>query len=732
MHSQQQGNPSKTQHAFVSLVDMLQYRAETQPEDLAFTFLLDGEVESGSLTYAQLDARARTLACRLLTRTTPGERALLLYPSSLDYIIGFFGCLYAGVIPVTVYPPKRNRPDRRLEGIIRDAGPAVALCHEKARLGIEACLKDLPATEKLQLMAADLTDAVDGGAWSKPDVGTESLAYLQYTSGSTDQSKGVMVSHGNLLQAMKELDLSFHLGRGRKMVSWLPISHDFGLIFGVLLSVFSGIPCYLMSPLAFLQKPIRWLQAISTYGGTDSPAPNFGYDLCVEKIDTAQRDQLDLSSWQVAAIGAEPIRATTLREFSEFFAPVGFQRTAISPGFGLAESTLKATAIGLDQDYVVTDVYAEKLGKDLAVSPGDADAADIDANTAHIQTLVSSGHPLGDTRVAIVDPDSQEECADNSVGEIWIAGPIVAGGYWNQPEETRKTFQGHLTSGVGPFLRTGDLGFIRDGECYVTGRLKDVVIVRGVNHYPQDIEATVQRSHPALRPDFGAAFSVTEDNQERLVVVQELRRTSLKEAHPEQIFAAIRRAILQDHDLKIHTIALLRTASIRRTSSGKIQRQACQSQYLAEGFPTVAVWHLGDDGSSAAPLGSSVSVTSHAARDWLIRWVASRCERSENTINPQDAFDVYGMDSLTAVDLSQDLGDWIGMEIDETIVWNYPTISALAKFAAGEREISDHGQTPKPLHAPKSTRQQHESLDGLSDDELVGLLYEEIRTNDPE
>lgn len=718
MYAHEKENPTGDENSFSSLVEVLRYRAATQPHDTAYTFLLNGEEEAGSLTFAELDTKARTLAVRLLADVAPGDRALLLYPSSLDYIVGFFGCLYAGIIPVPNYPPKRNKADRRLQSIAADADPALLLCNGDTLGDVEARVADTPALRRMRWIATDQLAGADPSVWREPDVDADSLAFLQYTSGSTSSPKGVMVSHGNLLQVLAECDVSWRFARGSRMVSWLPIFHDLGLIYGILQPAYSGIPSYFMAPVAFLQQPVRWLRAISTYQASHTAAPNFAYDLCVERISQEQRGGLDLSHLVVSMNAAEPVRAQTMRRFAEAFAPAGFRTTAFCPAFGMAESTLKATATGHNEESVLAEVYALDLGQHRAVTPGnDERSSDAKVDSRKTLTLVSSGHAVGKTRVVTVDPETRQQCPENCVGEIWISGPIVAQGYWNRPEQTAETFGGRLVgSNEGPFLRTGDLGFIRDGECYVTGRRKDVIIIRGINHYPQDIELTVQQSHPALRPDCGAAFAIEVGDEERLVVVQEVRRTFLKDVDPAEIFAAARRAILDVHELQVHAIALLRTASVLKTSSGKVQRQACKAHYLENRFPIVASWNVAGEETAGRLAALPTGQTVHSVQRWMMKWVARRSGLDLHGIRLGESFDAFGMDSLAAVEFAHDLGAWLGTEIEETIVWNYPTIEALSLFVVTQiRGIS-----------AESTGRNDRPLDELSEVELVGLLYEEI------
>jgi acyl-CoA synthetase (AMP-forming)/AMP-acid ligase II len=728
MHNIDHETKAKPEYAFRSLSEMLRYRAATQPDDVAYTFLLNGEEETDCVTYSELDSKAQRLASELREHLSPGDRGLLLYPSSLNYVASFFGCLYAGVVPVPSYPPKRNKADHRLQSIVRDAEPAALLCQEDTFHDLEKRIQETPELENLHWFATDRVAHREPSARSEPDVDPDTLAFLQYTSGSTSTPKGVMVSHGNLLQNMKECDLSWGFRAGGIIVTWLPIFHDLGLIFGILQPVYSGIPCVFMPPLAFLQKPFRWLQAISKYKGTHSAAPNFAYDLCVDKIAAEQRSDLDLTCWDMAMNAAEPVRAPTMRRFTNYFAPVGFRSKTFSPAFGLAEGTLKVTATCHHEDSVFAEFDSADLGRHTA-SPTETNSTPAGTKPPqHTVTLVSSGHTIGDTRLVIADPDTGKQCSENQVGEIWASGPIIAKGYWRRPKETAATFQARLSdaSDERPFLRTGDLGFLRNGECFVTGRLKDVIIIRGINHYPQDIEWTVQQAHAALRPDCGAAFSIVDDNEERLVVVQEVRRTSLKHLNPDEVFQAVRRAIFDSHGLSVHAVALLRTASVLKTSSGKIQRQACKDRFLRDQFPTVSTWRDAD-GPDLEATGPSPPISLDSAQQWITAWVARKYTRAPRSISPRVTFDSCGMDSVSALEFAHDLGLWIGQDLDETIVWSYPTIEALSLHVTGAS-----GRSAEPRTPPHSSPSDDPSLDELSEDELVGLLYDEIGRATPD
>ncbi len=569
-----------------TLVDMLRRQAEKQPDEVLFTFLVDGESEEYSMTYGDLDRNARGIAAWLQDHHAEGERALLLYPPGLDYISAYFGCLYAGVIAVPAYPPRLNRPVPRIQGIVADSSSRFALTTNEILKNLEQRFEYTPDLQALTWLDTQQRPVGAESAWKQPAIGPDTLAFLQYTSGSTSQPKGVMVTHANLLYNLAQIWSGFriynYLGECRSAVSWLPTYHDMGLIGGILEPIFAGACSYLLSPLAFLQRPYRWLQAISRYQATVSGGPNFAYEICLEKIRPEQIESLDLSSWCVAFNGAEPIRRDTMERFLAAFAPAGFRSDVFYPCYGLAEATLFVTSADGPGAPQCLTVQRDALERGHVVQ---ADAAAPDR-----MDLVSCGQPELDEKIVIAHPEDLTRCLDGTVGEIWISGLNVTQGYWNRPEESQRTFHAYLVdTQEGPYLRTGDLGFILDGNLYVTGRLKDMIIIRGTNHYPQDIEQTVEKSHPALQVGGGAAFSVTVSDNEELVVVQEVTRQARKDDMNE-VFRSIRAAISENHDLQVYAMVLIRPLTVPKTSSGKIQRHAARNAYLQGNLEIVDEW----------------------------------------------------------------------------------------------------------------------------------------------
>lgn len=576
-----------------TLVEVLRARALEQGSDVAFTFLDDGEREGARFTYAQLDERARAIATSLRDRgVRGGDRALLLYPPSLDFIPAFFGCLYAGVVAVPAYPPQPSQLSRtlpRLLSIVSDADVAVVLANDAVVGASARMIQQTPALAAIPWLATDTLPPDRADAWQAPRIESDDLAFLQYTSGSTASPRGVMVSHANLLHNLAYASHAAANDASTVSVSWLPVIHDMGLIEGVLGPIFGGYPAYLMAPTSFLHRPIRWLRAITRYRATTSGGPNFAYDLCIRKVSDVQRAELDLSAWRIAYNGAEPIRAETLEAFHERFSPVGFQWRSFYPVYGLAESTLLVSTGGPTYEPVIHDVSADALSHGrLGIERG-----------PHVGTrpLVSSGPVSFGTKVVIVDPKTCERCADEQVGEIWVSSPSVARGYWRNESATQETFGAHLADGHGPFLRTGDLGALRDGELLVAGRIKDVLIVRGYKHFPQDIEQTAERRHVAIRPGCSAAFSIDGIGGEAVALALEVDFRRAEGEGPEgsrrcisELIEGVRAAVSEEHGIVLAAVSVLAVGGMPKTSSGKLRRRACRAAFLDGSLDEIARW----------------------------------------------------------------------------------------------------------------------------------------------
>ena len=562
-----------------SLVDILHWRAKNQPGRLAFRFLTDGEYEEAVISYQELDTRARAIGALLQHSVKAGDRALLFFPPGLDFIAAYFGCLYAKVIAVPLCLPNPARFEKNTAAMLRvinDAGPAIALLAHSLFTAINAQEPIKKSFDNIKLLVTDNNEIVDWNEkWKMPKIGKNETAFLQYTSGSTTIPRGVMVSHGNLLHNLEFIEKSFGQSSESHAVIWLPPYHDMGLVGGILQPLFSGYPATLMSPLMFLQRPFRWLHAISRFKATTSGGPNFAYNLCIKKIKPEQKVLLDLSTWEVAFNGAEPVYHKTIDQFSEYFAASGFRHDAFLPCYGLAESTLLVAGGPRSRPPIKKYLVNAELEKNkVLISPECGD------NT---RTLVSCGNNQSDQKIRIVNTETLRSCLADEIGEIWVSGSSVTSGYWNNTSETLFTFDAFISdSGEGPFLRTGDLGFLNNGELYITGRIKNLIIAEGKNYYSHDIERTVEESHVAIRPASCAAFSVNNSSAEQLIIVVEIEYKHFGNAN--EIKKAILAAVSINHELKVGDIRLTTAGSIPRTTSGKIKHHLCLANYKAGQF----------------------------------------------------------------------------------------------------------------------------------------------------
>ena len=656
---------AEAQPEWSTLVELLRWRSQHQPDRLAYTFLSDGATEESSLTYSELDQNARAVAAWLQSQTTRGERVLLLYPPGLEYITAFFGCLYAGVVAVPAYPPRNNRNLLRLQSLIDDAKPAFALTTPFILSRLTSFAGNAALAKIRWLTSQPVSEQ-----WQEPLLNTDDLAIMQYTSGSTSVPKGVMLTHSNFLHNDRLLQKAFGQTEQSVIVSWLPLYHDMGLTGVVIHSLSVGARCILMSPVSFLQQPFSWLWAISRYRATTSGGPNFSYDLCVRKITGEQRAQLDLSSWTVAFNGAEPVRPETMDRFAKAFAPCGFKREAFRPCYGLAEATLLVSA-QLEAGPIIKVVSKKALEQNQIV--------EVVNDSSETRKVVSCGHALG--KVLIVDPESLTPNDEDTVGEIWVSGPSVAAGYWNKPVETATTFRAVPTGvGAGSFLRTGDLGFLQDGELFLTGRLKDLIVTRGRNHYPQDIELTVEQCHPSLRSGCGAAFSVLVHDEEQVVVVQETEARQPVEAGA--LIGSIREAITDQHEIAAHAVVLIRAGTIPKTSSGKIQRKACRQLFLEGGLKVVAEWREGFVENGGDIESSQVEETPdlHEREKLLRPQLAELLRIEQSQINVHESLLRYGLDSLLATELTHRIETSFGVVVPLTTLLDNPTIASIAEI----------------------------------------------------
>jgi acyl-CoA synthetase (AMP-forming)/AMP-acid ligase II len=553
-----------------TLVELLETRAQTGLG--RYTFLNSNGDPEFVLDYPALSDAAERLAAILQQTCEVGSRVVLLYPTGPEFLKALFGCFFAGMVAVPLPMPEYatlKRTVARLQTVAQDADPSVILCHASAYKLLKPHLNfEIPETPWIDSTAV-LAEAAGDRFTLHPEPGT--LAYLQYTSGSTGSPRGVMVTYANVMKNLGYLRDAFHYDQDSISVTWMPHFHDFGLVEGLLHPLYSDIPSYLMAPMTMLKRPLRWLQAIDTYRATHSHGPNFAYESCIRRIDADQRAQLDLSSWKVAVNGAEPVRPNTMRRFSQAFAVSGFRQDTFYPGYGLAEVVLFSTVRRTEDGLLVRRLDSAAL-KEHRVQDGEPGEAS--------REVVCCGVPQGEMKICVVDPVTARLVGPGRVGEIWISDPSVAAGYWRKPEDTRETFQAALANeeaSTDTYLRTGDLGFLDDGKLYWTGRLKDLIISRGLNHYPQDIENTLQTSFEELRDNCCVAFSVEGTETDELIVAAELDRQS---ADHGELMDRMRQAVFTMHGILPSAVLLLERGAVFKTSSGKVQRSRCREAYL--------------------------------------------------------------------------------------------------------------------------------------------------------
>ncbi|MEV6975746.1 amino acid adenylation domain-containing protein [Kitasatospora sp. NPDC093806] len=652
--------------------------AAADPDRTAFEFSGKEDAPAERLSYGQLDRQARAVAARLQRLGLTDRPVLLLQPPGLDYVVSFVGCLYARAVAVPVYPPNRRpRSLERLVDIVADCGATVALTTAAVRDRLLPDDPDGAVMDVLRLLATDRVPEEEADDWTRPPVGADTVAFLQYTSGSTSAPRGVVLTHGNLLHNSALIQRAFRTTGATRGMSWLPLFHDMGLIGGMLQPLYYAGSCSLMAPTAFAQDPLRWLREISRTKATVSGGPNFAYDLCADLATPEVLAGLDLSSWEVAFNGAEPVRAETFRRFAEAYAPAGFRAEAFTPCYGLAEATLIVSCKPHGTAPARYSAPNELLAGGTEATPGTTE-------------LVSSGRPDESQRLEIVDPVTRQPLPAGAIGEIWLAGPSVAQGYWNRPEHSAATFGARLhqdDGAEGPdFLRTGDLGLLRDGELYVTGRLKDLVIVRGRNHYPQDIEQTVSAVHPALRANCGAAVQVELDGTAELVIVQEVARDH-QDGDLTALARAVREAVAEAHGVRPAAVVLIRAATLPRTSSGKVQRHVCAASYLAGELTALA--HSGRPQGAAEQRSVALDAAALRAADpaerpalllaTLRALLAARLGLAAEELTPGQRLAELGLDSLGAVRLRHELRAGLGVDLALT--------EALALDLAGLAEL---------------------------------------------
>lgn len=676
--------PISVKHAD-NWVDVLHIQAKEYPDKIAFSFLSKGEAITHAITYAELNERAKALAIDVLRASNPGDRVMLLMPNGIDYIVGFFACLYAGVIAVTAYPPLHKKRDwGRINSLLIDSEPCLVLSDLKHKEKVTVWLNENAPTCKLITVGDE--DLSLAKHWQKPNVSGVSVAYLQYSSGSTGSPKGVMLSHQNLLHNVRLSSHVYGVKPNHGLVSWLPMYHDMGLIGSVLNPIYNGSPAWLMPPAIALQKPFLWLKAISDFKAAFSAGPNFIYEHCVNRITDKQKEMLDLSSWVCSINGAEPIQSKTLIDFNNAFEVCGLPRTTLTPSYGMAETSLFVTAIPVASEFSSVRLNkAELLSGNVVPDNGGI-------------AVVSSGYINDEMNVEIVDPLTNQALASDRVGEIWIQGDSVSTGYWNNRKATKEAFDFSLSRDNGltddGFVRSGDIGFIQGNNLYVCGRSKEVIIVHGRNHFPQDIEMTAQGVSDILNAHGGAAFSIEADNDgpQRTVLVQELSRHGLRQDSYDDLILAIRQAVAETHEISLAAILLIAPISIAKTTSGKIQRVMCREQYLSESLNVVVEWHADEVNEDVATQTKQLNDVAQCSiliagnqqsiERWVLYWIAQRMNISVESLDRSQELVSTGLDSVDGMTLVHELSEQLKLSLNAELVWQYPTIGALSQYLA--------------------------------------------------
>lgn len=556
-----------------SIVDAVRAHVQRHPDEPAYSFLSVGTSGFGitqQLRYGELDAAAAGIASALLRSCEPGERVLLACPPGTDFLTCFLGSLYAGLIPVPAPLPSGNKGQQaRVNGIMASAGATVVLTDEQHLDEVSGWAAD--TFRGVTCLSSERAARGGDRGWSPSTVAPDGLAFLQYTSGSTSDPRGVMVSHANLMENLGLIQRSYGVPEGTRTGGWLPPYHDMGLMGTLLLPLFLGGQGFIMSPSAFLRRPGLWLRMIDAHDVAFSPAPNFAYDLCVRRVSQEEAASLDLSRWRWAINGAEPVHHSTVRNFIAHFAAAGLRPEAVCPSYGMAETTLFVSGSPGSSAAVVSRVDGERF-KENRFTPAE--------RSGDPRLVVSSGPVPDGFDLRIVDPDSLRELAEGEIGEIWLRGPSVAQGYWQQDEETERSFRAHTASGAGPFLRTGDLGVRHEGQLYVTGRIKEVLILNGRNIYPQDIEREVREQHPACGDGIGAAFTVTAgEGTESVVLVQEIRWRAPDEESLRELARSIMAGLSTSLGVAVGNIAFVKPGGVLRSTSGKVRRVAMRERF---------------------------------------------------------------------------------------------------------------------------------------------------------
>jgi len=633
------------------MVSLLIRNAKKFEDKALYIFLDDGQNESLRLSYREVVTKSQAVGAELQKKGKKGDHILLLFPAGVEFVIALFACFIAGMVAIPAYPPRRKKVDARFLSILHDASPTcifatLQILQDLENIDLEGAMKD-----GINMLAFESISEEQANEWEDPNVSKDDIVLLQYTSGSTGTPKGIMVSHGNMIHNSECIKQSFGFDENMIVVNWLPNFHDMGLIGNLIQPAYVGGSVVTMTPIKFIQDPLNWLKSITKYKGTCSGAPNFAYDYCTDKISVDHSENLDLSSLKVLYNGSEPVRKHSIERFEKHFMDAGFKAKQFFPCYGMAETVLIISG----GDYTADPVYFKADAKALESNKA------LDATEGEEERfLTACGFPWMGMSVTIINPETRQPSPINEIGEIWVKGGSVAQGYWNKPEETRNTFQAYIEgTDNGPWLRTGDLGFIHEGQLYVSGRLKDLIIIRGSNFFPNDIEHSVENCHEAIRKDSSAVFSTDIDGEEKLILLAEIERTHIQTLAENEVFEAIRTAVFAEHGIQPFAINLLRTGSTFKTSSGKIQRFAMKKAWLNNDLNAVAAWEMKPDKGNLSP---EIATRPEFLREWMINWMAQQLELDPGSIDPDKPVSAYGLDSITAVSLERDVNKQFGVE----------------------------------------------------------------------
>jgi acyl-CoA synthetase (AMP-forming)/AMP-acid ligase II/acyl carrier protein len=669
---------SKSDDPFISgsstYIEVVKRQVAARPDHTVYRFLNDGENESESLTYQQLETRAKAIVVKLTKHCKKNDKVLLLFQPGLSYVSSLFACFYGGFVAIPAYPPRRNRGLDRIKTIIDDSEATICLVSDQVYKDIKRNLKNYKALDNLRWIIYEEIDNSISQEYTETKIAPDDVSILQYTSGSTGSPKGVLITQSNLLYNSEYIRKSFGLNKDTIGIHWLPLFHDMGLIGGILQVAFVGAINIGMPAVEFLKKPINWLKAIDKYGGTVTGGPDFAYNHCIDKINDDDASQLNLSTVEVMYCGAEPIKKSTYKNFTNKFAVSKFTEDQFYSCYGLAETTLIVTGGNRKEMPRYLQIDSDSLSKNEIEIVSETDYKGVD--------IVGCGHTWMDTSVKIVNHESKQKVGENKVGEVWVSGPTLATGYWKKQIETELTFFNKLDGIPNKnFLRTGDLGFMHGGELFITGRLKDLIIIRGVNYYPNDLENQIQSNIEEIRPNGGAAFSIIESGEEKLVIVQELQRSQLRENSHSEIIDNIKSIIASENEIEVHAVVLIRTGSIQLTSSGKVKRRETKLQFLAEKLDIISSWVKEEYNSINEMEIKIIEPTNDSIKEWLIYWISNNQHIKPDEIDPDKNIMTYGIDSIAAVTLETDINNHYNFNWHVSSFFLNPTINMLAEEA---------------------------------------------------